>query len=129
MPKDLAYTVESVEQGELAVYKDGSPDPQSVARDLNDLLSTPDFGVSFFNAPSVLPYVSTNNTGDRLAIQLVNYADVPADSLAVWTTQKFKAAHLYLPGSAPADLPLKRSGGRTEIAIPRLPVYGALLLE
>jgi len=27
------------------------------------------------------------------------------------------------------DLPLKRSGDRTEIAIPRLPVYGALVLQ
>jgi len=128
-PKDQAYTVEAIEQGELTVYKDASPDPESVARDLNDLLTTPDFGVSFFNVPSVLPYVSTNHTGDRMAIQMVNYADAPADSLTIWATQKFKLAHLYIPGSAPMDLPLKRSGDRTEIAIPRLPVYGALVLQ
>jgi len=126
-PKDQPYAVRSVGEGEIAVYKED--DPQSVAQDLNDLLTTPDFGVSFFNAPSVLPCAGTDTGGDRLIIQLVNYADAPADALTVWSTRRWKAARLYLPGSAPADLPLKRSGGRTEIAIPRLPVYGALVLE
>jgi len=126
-PKDQSYAVRSVGEGEIAVYKEDNP--QSVAQDLNDLLTTPDFGVSFFNAPSVLPCAGTDTAGDRLVIQLVNYADAPAESLTVWATRRWKAAHLYLPGSAPADLPLKRSGGRTEIVIPRLPVYAALVLE
>jgi hypothetical protein len=126
-PKQQAYTVEAVEEGEVAVYKEAAPDPQSVARDLNDLLSTPDLGVSVFNAPSVLSYVSAS--GGRMLVQMVNYADAPADSLTLWLTQKCTAARLYVPGSAPSDLPLKRSGGRTEIVIPPLAVYGALLVE
>lgn len=126
-PKEQSYTVQAVEEGEVAVYKDAAPDPQSVARDLNDLLTTPDLGVSVFNAPSVLSYVSTAD--NRMLVQMVNYADAPADSLTLWVMQKFKAARLYVPGGTPSDLPLKRSGGRTEIVIPPLAVYGALLLE
>jgi len=128
-PKDQSYTVLSVGQGEVAVYKDQSPDPQSVARDLNDLVPTPDLGVSLFNAPSVLSYVSSNDTGSRMLIQLVNYAGAPAPSLTIWVTQRFNTARLYAPESAPADVPLKRSGSRTEIVVPPLAVYAALLLE
>jgi hypothetical protein len=128
-PKDQSYTVASVDQGEVAVYKDEAPDPQSVARDLNDLLTTPDFGVSVFDAPSVLSYVSTNDAGSRMLIQMVNYADTPADALTIWVTRKFQAARLHTPESGPVELPVKRSGGRTQIVIPGLTVYGALELE
>ncbi len=128
-PKDQSYAVASVEQGEVAVYKDEVPDPQSVARDLNDLLTTPDFGVSIFNAPSVIPYVSTNEAGNRMVIQMVNYAGAPADTISIWLTQKFQAARLLIPDRAPVDLPLKRRGSRIEVEISELPVYGALILE
>src|ERR1017187_4057206 len=61
-------------RGRGGVYKDNSPDPQSVARDLNDLVTTPELGVSVFKAPSVLPYVSVAGDGARMLVQLVNYA-------------------------------------------------------
>jgi hypothetical protein len=128
-PKEQAYTVQSVEEGEVAVYKDDPPDPESVARDLNDLLTTPDFGVSFFNAPSVLPYVSGGADEERMTIQLVNYADQPAELLTIWAARKFASARFFVPGSAPVELALKRSGGRTEVAVPRFGVYAALVLE
>ncbi len=128
-PKDQSYTVASAGQGEVAVYKDASPDPESVVRDLNDLLSTPELGVSVLNAPSVLCYVSVSGAGNRILVQLVNYAGVPAEPFAIWVTGKFKTARLYAPESAPVDLAVRRSGSRTEIVIPKLPVYGALLLE
>lgn len=128
-PKDQSYTVLAVEQGEVAVYKDESPDPESVARDLNDLLSTPDFGVSVFNAPSVVPYVSSPDGGKRMLIQLLNYASRPAESVVVWLSGRFNSARLYSADGAAVDLPVKRSGSRTEIAIAKLADYGALLVE
>jgi hypothetical protein len=128
-PKDQSYAVLSAGQGEVAVYKDAAPDPASVARDLNDLVPTPELGVGVFNAPSVLSYVSVSETGDRMLIQLVNYAGQPAESLTVWVTRIFSMARLYVPGSPPVELRVRRSGSRTEIVLPKLPVYGALLLE
>jgi hypothetical protein len=127
-PKDQPYTVAAIGQGELAVYKDETPDPQSVARDLNDLLTTLDLGVNLSHA-SVLSYVSRSDTGDRTLIQLVNYADVPAESLSVWITGKFNAARLYAPETEPVDLPMRRSSGQTEILIPKLPIWGTVALE
>jgi hypothetical protein len=128
-PKDQSYTVVAVGKGEVAVYKEDYPQPESLGRDLNDLLSTGELGVSVFNAPSVLSYVSTSGTGNRMLIQLINYAGAPAESLTIWVTEKFNAARLYAPESAPVDLAVRHSGSRTEIAVPTLPVYGALLLE
>ena len=126
-PKDQSYTIVAEGEGEVAVYKDDSPDPQSVARDLNDLVTTPELGVSVFNAPSVLPYVSVADGGARMLIQLVNYATEGAKSITIWVTGSFGSARLYAPGGAPLDLPPRRNGGRTEITIPTLAAYGAVL--
>ena len=127
-PKEQSYTMVAEGEGEIAVYKDEPPDPQSVARDLNDLVTTPELGVSVFKAPSVLPYVSVAGGGARLLIQLVNYATEPAKSIAIWVTGSFGSARLYAPGSAPLDLPVRPSGGRTEITVPALAAYGAVVL-
>jgi hypothetical protein len=126
-PKEQSYTMVAEGEGEIAVYKDEPPDPQSVARDLSDLVTTPELGVSVFKAPSVLPYVSVAGGGARLLIQLVNYATEPAKSIAIWVTGSFGSARLYAPGSAPLDLPVRPSGGRTEITVPALAAYGAVL--
>ena len=60
-------------------------------------------------------------------VQLVNYATEPANSISIWVTGGFGSARLFAPGSAPVDLPLRRSGGRTEITVPALAAYGAVL--
>ena len=41
-PKEQSYTMVAEGEGEIAVYKDEPPDPQSVARDLSDLVTTPE---------------------------------------------------------------------------------------
>jgi hypothetical protein len=128
-PKEQSYTIVAVDQGEVAVYKDDPPDPQSVARDINDLVPTPDLGVSVFNAPSVLSYVSAPANGERLLIQLVNYADAPAEDISIWVTGRFAAARMHSPESEPVELPVRRSGGRTEITVPKLAQYGAVVIE
>ena len=124
-PRDQSYTIMAEGEGEIAVYKDKSPDPQSVGRDLNDLVPTPDLGVSVFNSPSVLSYVSTS--GAELLIQLVNYATAPAGPVTVWVTGQLNSARLYVPNGVPVDLPLKHSGGRTEFIVPRLAACGVVL--
>ncbi len=126
-PKDQPYTIVAEGEGEIAIYKDHQPDPESVARDLSDLVPTPDLGVSVFKAPSVLPYVSTTGGGAQLLVQLVNYATEPAHSVVVWVEGRWKSARLFAPSGAPADLSIKQSGGRCEITIPQIAVYGALL--
>ena len=65
--------------------------------------------------------------GTRMLIQLVKYATERAASIAIWVTGSFASARLYAPGSAPLKLPLRHNGGRTEITVPALGAYGAIL--
>ena len=128
-PKDQAYRIAAFDKGEVAVFKEATPDPESVSRNINDMLVTEEQGAAFFNAPSVLSYVSLEKSGEHALIQFVNYADTPSGAITVWVADQFKAAHLYTPDGAVTDLPVKRNPSRTEISIPRIAVSGALLLE
>jgi hypothetical protein len=128
-PKDQAYRIAAMDKGEVAVFKEATPDPESIPRDINDMLVTEELGVNLFNAPSVLSYVSTDKSGDHMLIQLVNYADTPSGAITVWVADQFDSAHLYIPDGAAVDLPVKHTPSRTEISIPKITGCGALLLE
>jgi hypothetical protein len=128
-PKEQSYTVLAEGEGEIVVYRERSPDPESVARDLNDLVPTPELGVSVFDAPSVLSYVSASADGKRMLIRLANYATAPSGPVQIWVTGRFGSARLESPDLPPAELVVKRSGGRTEITIAKLVAFGAVLLQ
>ncbi len=118
-------------KGRVVVYKDKPPDPEMVARDLLDLLEPEVMGLTAFNVPSVLTYVSIDGSGKRALIQLLNYATTAFDSkITLRLNGTFKTARMYTPESAPVDLGVRgMPGGRTEISIPRLAVWGAVLLD
>ena len=126
-PEEQPYTEVPVGEGRWAVYKD--PDPESVARDLRDLLSPEEMGVKAFNVPSVITYASTNDSGRRLLIQLLNYSKWPAEAITIRVTGTYKTARLFTPDAAPADLAVQAEEGKTEISIAKLPLWGGLLLE
>jgi hypothetical protein len=128
-PRDQSYTVVQAGRGGVAVYREETPDPQSLARDLFDLLVTEELGVSVSDAPTVLSSVSGSGTGKQMLIQLVNYGDRPAQRINLWLYENFRSARLYTPDSAPVDLIPRRNGSRIEIAVTHLPLCGALLLE
>ena len=118
-------------KGRVTVYKDDPPDPEAVARDMLDLLDPDVMGLSAFNVPSVLTYASTADSGKRVLIQLLNYAGSPFDQkITIRINGTFKTARLYTPEAAPADLAVQHTAnGRTQVAIPKLAVWGALLLD
>jgi len=111
------------------VYRERSPDPEAVARDLNDLIPTPEFGVSVFDAPSILSYVSASPDGRRILIRLANYASAAGGPVRIWLTGQFRSARLESPNQPPLELALRRSGGRTEITVPTLGSFGAVLVQ
>jgi len=128
-PANQSYQVAAAGEGEIAVYKDNAPDPQGVARDLNDLLTTPELGLSVFDAPSVLAYAAAAAAGKPVVVHLVNYASRPADKITLWISERFESARLLRPEGPPLELPIKRGADRTEVVVPNLAVYGALWLE
>ncbi len=126
-PKEEPYAELTVGKGRVVIYKD--PDPESVARDLKELLSQEDIGVVPFNVPSVITYASAGDRGRCRLIQLLNYSNSPATAITIRVSGNFKGARLVAPESAPLDLKLKSAEGRTDISIPTLLSWGVVVLE
>ena len=114
-------------KGRLAIYRD--PDPELIAREMRELLSLKDAGLIAFNVPSVLTYASRDTAGTRLLVQLLNYSDSPATDITLRAAGVFKTARLFMPGSEPVSLANSSERGETDIAIPKLPFWGGVLLE
>jgi hypothetical protein len=129
VPGDKEFDVRPEGQGRIAVYRDDTPDPESLSKDVLYLLGKGNLGVRLFHALAVLPAVSESAGGKQLLVQMVNYATEPADTVTVRLDGEYRAARLYLPDAAPADLALEKSGRGVEVKIPKIPVYAALVLE
>ena len=126
-PKTESFAELPVGKGRVVVYKD--PDPQAVAHDLKELLSDDELGVVPFNVPSVITYASAGDSGQTLLVQLVNYFDHPVEAITLRVTGKFRSARMETPESAEMDLPLREAEGRTEVTIPKLLLWGAILMQ
>ncbi len=130
-PKDNVYAEVSLGKGRVVVYKDDPPDPEIVARDMLDLLEPEVMGLTAFNVPSVLTYASVSDSGKSALIQLLNYATTPFNSkITLRFNGSFKTAHLFTPEKAPLELEVRvMNDSRTEVTVPGLEIWGALLLE
>jgi len=129
-PKDDPYAEIPVGKGRVAIYKDEPPDPEALAKDLADLLEPPVMGLSVFNVPSAITYASTTDGGRRALIQVLNYAGRPIERITLRFNGVFKQARLYTPENAPSDLEVTETqNGRTEILVPVVPAWGAVLLD
>ncbi len=127
-PKDDGYAEIPTGKGRIVVYKDEPPDAEAAAKDLQDLLEPQLIGLSAFNVPSAITYVSTE--GGSVLIQVLNYAGRPAERITLRFNGVFKRARFYTPENAPQDLVTSEAqNGRTEILIPKLAAWGAVLLE
>ena len=120
------YVEIPVGKGRLVVYRD--PDPESVARDLRDLLSDGVRGVTAFNVPSVIVYASGGGSG-RVLVQLLNYSRFAAEAITIRVRGEFDSARLFTPGADPLNLAVQRREGFTDVAIDKLALWGMLLLE
>lgn len=129
-PKDEPYAEVHLGKGRVAVYKDDPPDPESVAKDLADLMDPEVIGFSVFNVPSAITHVSAGGSGRRVLVQILNYADYPAGRVTVRVNGSFKSARLYTPENAPAELALEpAANNRTELLIAKPARWAAVLLE
>ena len=126
-PKTEPFAEVPAGKGRVVVYKD--PDPEAVARDLKELLSDDDLGVVPFNVPSVITFASGGGPGQALLVQLVNYFDHPVEAITLRVAGKFGAARLETPEGAAVDLPLRDAGGKTEVTIPKLLLWGAVSMQ
>jgi hypothetical protein len=130
-PKDDIYAEVPLGKGRMVVYKDEPPEPEIVARDLLDLLESEVVGLTAFNVPSVLTCASVSGSSERALIQLLNYATTPFNSkITLRFNGSYKTARLFTPEKAPLELEVRvLNNSRTEVAVPGLEIWGALLLE
>jgi len=130
-PTDTDYVSVTAGKGRFVIYKDEPPDPETVARDMLDLLESEVTGLSVFNVPSILTYASTSDDGKRLLVQMLNYATTPFKSkITVRLKGAFKNARMHTPDNAPVDLNTRRMPNDwTEFSVPMLAVWGAVILE
>jgi hypothetical protein len=130
-PKDESYAEVPAGKGCVVVYRDDPPDPESVAKDMLDLLEPEVMGLRVFNVPSVITYASAGDSGRRVLLQLLNYATQPYQSRMTFRLNgEYSRARFYAPNQAPIDLAVRATtNGRTEVSIPALVVWGAVLFE
>ena len=126
-PKTEPFAELPVGKGRVVVYKD--PNPDSVARDLKELLSDDDLGVVPFNVPSVITLVSGGDSGQPLFVQLVNYFDHPVEMITLRVAGNFRSANLETPEGAAPNLPLRSAEGKTEVTIPKLLIWGTVSMK
>jgi hypothetical protein len=129
--KDESYTEMQSGKGRVVVYRDDPPDPEAVAKDMLDLLEPEVVGLSVFNVPSVITYASTGDSGRRVLLQLLNYATRPYESRMTFRLNgKFTRVRFHAPNQEPIDVAIRTTtNGRTEVTIPALAVWGAILFE
>jgi hypothetical protein len=126
-PKTEPFAEIPTGKGRVVVYKD--PDPETVARDLKELLSDDDMGVVPFNVPSVIMSASGGGPGQPLLVQLVNYFDHPVEMITLRVAGKFGSARLETPEGVAVDLPLRDTDGRTEVTISNLVLWCAISMK
>jgi len=126
-PKTAPFAEVPAGKGRVFVYKD--PDPESVARDLKELLSDDDLGVVPFNVPSVITSASGGGPGQPLLVQLLNYFDHPVEAITLRVAGKFRSARLETPEGTAVDLPLQDAEGRTEVTIPKLLLWAVVSMQ
>jgi hypothetical protein len=94
---------------------------------MRDLLSHKEAGFVAFNVPSVITYASSG--GKRLLVQLLNYANSPSTAITIRVSGSFKTARLFTPGAVPLNLDMKAADGQIDVTIPKLSLWGGVLLE
>jgi hypothetical protein len=129
VPKGKDFEERQLGKGRIVVYHDDEPDPESLSKDVLHLMGKDHLGVRLFHALTVLPTVRESGDGRELLIGMVNYASEPADAVMIRLAGDYQGARLFRIESAPVALELEKSEGVTEVRIPSVPVYVALVLE
>src|SRR5579871_1399239 len=126
-PKTEPSTDVAAGKGQVIGYKD--PKPETVARELKEVLSHKELGVVPFNVPSVITSTSGGGAGQALVVQLVNYFDHPVEAITLRVAGKFRSAHLETPEGASLELPLREEDGNTEVTVPKLILWNVVSME
>jgi hypothetical protein len=128
-PSRTGYIRKQLGSGTIAIYGQDPPEPETLSKDIPDLLGKENLLMRLFNVPSVLVQVSAGPRRAPLLLQLVNYATGPAELITVRVAGAYRSARLFRPEAPPLDLTIDKSGAKIEVTIDSVAVCAALLLE
>lgn len=94
-----------------------------------DTIGSGNFGVRLFNVSTVLSNLVRAPDGKHLVLHLVNYTDLPVESITIHLTGKFGRATLLQPGVDPQPLQPYAVDEGTGLDIEKLATVGAVEIE
>ena len=127
----LGYDIYNFGKGRIAVAASGSIDPYQLAWCAHVLAGRENDSARIYNAgTTAYYYISTDPESRRDLIQIVNYADRPAEYMALWVDSSVPGARLWSPDAqAPASLAGIAAGGGTSFNLPALSRNCAVEIE
>jgi len=96
---------------------------------LNSAFPRRDYGVSLFNAPSMISNVLASAGGKTLVVHLVNYSDYPVEAVTARFPPDYRKAMLFTPESGSRDLEISRGDGSSSVTVDRVTICATIQLE
>lgn len=125
------YHLHAVGKGRIAVARDESPDPFIVAGDAQLLLSHRYDPVRFFNAGTLVSYLTVSADGNRAVLNIVNFALRQfGHPVSIAFPRAYRSARMWTLGAAgPKPLETHPAEDGIELHLPAFGVFAAIELE
>ena len=102
----------------------------TIWKEVNSMIGRRNLGARLFNVSTMLSDLISSPDGKEVIVQLVNYADYPAESIAVHVLGNFKHARLYTPEDGEKTLEVyKTDDDGTGVDIDKTSVCATLRLD
>jgi hypothetical protein len=113
----------------------GFPTAQAVdsdhfSRAIRDMVDQKHGAPKLYNVGSIISLYSVNPQTGQALLQMTEYGDYPTENVTVRLPNKISQARLYVIGAEPQDLKIyDGEDGGSEIDVPQVPTYCALLMQ
>jgi hypothetical protein len=113
----------------------GFPSEQAVESDrfsraIRGIVDNKHAAPKLYNVGSIISLYSVNPDTGQALLQMTEYGDYPTENVTVRLPNKIQQARLHAIGAEPQDLKIyEGEDGGSEIDIPKVPIYCAILID
>jgi hypothetical protein len=113
----------------------GFPTEQAVdsdrfSRAIRDIVDNKHSAPKLYNVGSIISLYSLDSSTGQALLQMTEYGDYPTENITVRLPRKIRQARLLAMGQEPQELKIyEGEDGGSEIDIPQVPFYGAVILD
>jgi len=105
-------------------------DSDGFSRAIRDMVDKEHGAPKLYNVGSIISLYSVNPATGQALLQMTEYGDFPTENVTVRLPNKIRQARLHAIGAEPQDLKIyDGEDGGSEIDVPRVPIYCAILME